>query len=381
MKFVAVTSCPTGIAHTYMAAENLEQTGKDQGHDVQVETQGSAGTIPLSDEVIAAADGVIFAADLEVKGKERFAGKPFVDVGVKAAVHKPLDVMAAAVAAVENAPKAGTPAAAAAAAAAPAASFRSVRSQGRRRHQGPSVVDDRRLVHDPVRRCGRPADRPRIPVRRRGGRLQALWRNLRGCRVQGHRRHAAGRLLERRDHPDPAGERRIRRIAVRHRQDRLLHAGADPVRLHRLRHRRSAGPGARHRRRPDLRSDRCRLPRRSGLRFHRRWPGVRHDQAQGAEGRPRHHAGCGHPAGHHDPYRRHHVPGPRAAHRGGAERPGGLAVGPVRWQRHPARRDPGPDDGVRHGWSAEQGGLRVRRRRSDHRHHRRWTPACRSWRP
>jgi fructose PTS system EIIBC or EIIC component len=122
MKFVAVTSCPTGIAHTYMAAENLEQTGKDQGHDVQVETQGSAGTIPLSDEVIAAADGVIFAADLEVKGKERFAGKPFVDVGVKAAVHKPLDVMAAAVAAVENAPKAGTPAAAAAASAAPAKS-------------------------------------------------------------------------------------------------------------------------------------------------------------------------------------------------------------------------------------------------------------------
>ena len=122
MKFVAVTSCPTGIAHTYMAAENLEQTGKDQGHDVQVETQGSAGTIPLSDEVIAAADGVIFAADLEVKGKERFAGKPFVDVGVKAAVHKPLDVMAAAVAAVENAPKSGTPAAAAAAAAGPKAS-------------------------------------------------------------------------------------------------------------------------------------------------------------------------------------------------------------------------------------------------------------------
>ena len=167
MKFVAVTSCPTGIAHTYMAAENLEQTGKDQGHDVQVETQGSAGTIPLSDEVIAAADGVIFAADLEVKGKERFAGKPFVDVGVKAAVHKPLDVMAAAVAAVENAPKAGTPAAAAAAAAAPAKELGPVRPQGRRRNQGPSVVDGRRLVHDPVRRCGRHADRPRIPVRRR----------------------------------------------------------------------------------------------------------------------------------------------------------------------------------------------------------------------
>ena len=64
MKFVAVTSCPTGIAHTYMAAENLEQTGKDLGHEVQVETQGSAGTVPLSDDIIAAADGVIYAADL-----------------------------------------------------------------------------------------------------------------------------------------------------------------------------------------------------------------------------------------------------------------------------------------------------------------------------
>jgi PTS system fructose-specific IIC component len=119
MKFVAVTSCPTGIAHTYMAAENLEQSGKDAGHEVQVETQGSAGTIPLSDDVIAAADGVIYAADLEVKGKERFAGKPFIDVGVKKAVHDGPGVIAAAVAAVENAPKAGTPEAAALAAATP----------------------------------------------------------------------------------------------------------------------------------------------------------------------------------------------------------------------------------------------------------------------
>jgi len=122
MKFVAVTSCPTGIAHTYMAAENLEQSGKDAGHEVQVETQGSAGTVPLSDDVIAAADGVIYAADLEVKGKARFAGKPFIDVGVKKAVHDGPGVIAAAVAAVENAPKAGTPEAAAMAAAKPAPS-------------------------------------------------------------------------------------------------------------------------------------------------------------------------------------------------------------------------------------------------------------------
>lgn len=122
MKFVAVTSCPTGIAHTYMAAENLEQAGKAAGHDVQVETQGSAGTVPLSDDAIAAADGVIYAADLEVKGKGRFAGKPFIDVGVKKAVHDGPGVLAAAVAAVENAPKGGVATQQVAGAASPAAS-------------------------------------------------------------------------------------------------------------------------------------------------------------------------------------------------------------------------------------------------------------------
>lgn len=102
MKFVAVTSCPTGIAHTYMAAEALEQAGKAAGHEVTVETQGSAGTDPLDPEVIAAADGVIFAADLEVKDRGRFAGKPTVDVGVKKGVHDAPGVIAQAVEAVEN---------------------------------------------------------------------------------------------------------------------------------------------------------------------------------------------------------------------------------------------------------------------------------------
>ena len=104
MKFVAVTSCPTGIAHTYMAAEALEVTGKELGHEVQVETQGSAGTVPLDDATIAAADGVIFAADLEVQGRERFAGKPTIEVGVKKAVHEPANVIEAAVVAVESGP-------------------------------------------------------------------------------------------------------------------------------------------------------------------------------------------------------------------------------------------------------------------------------------
>ncbi|GIG30019.1 PTS fructose transporter subunit IIC [Cellulomonas marina] len=121
MKFVAVSSCPTGIAHTYMAAEALEQAGRAAGHEVVVETQGSAGSTPLDPAVIAAADGVIYAADLEVRDKGRFAGKPTVDVGVKKAVHDAPGVLAQAVASVEAARASGVPAAAAAAvAAAPA---------------------------------------------------------------------------------------------------------------------------------------------------------------------------------------------------------------------------------------------------------------------
>ena len=62
MKFVGVTSCPTGIAHTYMAAEALEQAAAAAGHEIVVETQGSGGFEPLDPAQIAAADGVIFAA-------------------------------------------------------------------------------------------------------------------------------------------------------------------------------------------------------------------------------------------------------------------------------------------------------------------------------
>ena len=83
MKLVAVTSCPTGIAHTYMAAEAIEQAAKAAGHDISVETQGAAGATPIPPEVIAAADAVIFAADMEVRGRERFAGKPTIQTTVK----------------------------------------------------------------------------------------------------------------------------------------------------------------------------------------------------------------------------------------------------------------------------------------------------------
>ncbi len=103
MKFVGVTSCPTGIAHTYMAAEGLEQAAKAAGHDMEVETQGSAGFSPLKPETIAAADAVIFAADVPVRDRARFAGKPTIEVGVKKAISDGPALIAQAVAAAEDA--------------------------------------------------------------------------------------------------------------------------------------------------------------------------------------------------------------------------------------------------------------------------------------
>ena len=84
---VAVTACPTGIAHTYMAAEALEAAAAKAGVPIQVETQGSAGSTPLSHEAIAAASAVIFAVDVGVRDRQRFAGKPVVSSGVK----RPID--------------------------------------------------------------------------------------------------------------------------------------------------------------------------------------------------------------------------------------------------------------------------------------------------
>ncbi|MEU9922370.1 fructose-specific PTS transporter subunit EIIC [Streptomyces griseoluteus] len=92
-RIVAVTSCPTGIAHTYMAAESLENAGREAGVEVRVETQGSAGFTRLDPAVIAAADGVVFAHDVPVREKDRFAGKPTVDVGVKAGINRPAELI------------------------------------------------------------------------------------------------------------------------------------------------------------------------------------------------------------------------------------------------------------------------------------------------
>ncbi|AAW88010.1 PTS fructose transporter subunit IIBC [Aliivibrio fischeri] len=74
-KIVAITACPTGVAHTFMAAEALEEEGKRQGHIIKVETRGSVGAKnQLTDQEIAEADLVIIAADIEVP-LERFNGK------------------------------------------------------------------------------------------------------------------------------------------------------------------------------------------------------------------------------------------------------------------------------------------------------------------
>ena len=104
MKIVAVTSCPTGIAHTYMAAESLEEAAKEAGHTIAVETQGAAGATPLTDEQIAEADVVILAADVEVRNRERFAGKPTVTVPIKRAINDPNAVLTQAAGAVASAP-------------------------------------------------------------------------------------------------------------------------------------------------------------------------------------------------------------------------------------------------------------------------------------
>nr|WP_314483141.1 PTS fructose-like transporter subunit IIB [uncultured Pseudomonas sp.] len=75
VRIVAVTACPTGVAHTFMAAEALQQAAQQMGYQLTVETQGSVGARnPLSAEAIAAADVVLLAADIEVPAA-RFAGK------------------------------------------------------------------------------------------------------------------------------------------------------------------------------------------------------------------------------------------------------------------------------------------------------------------
>ena len=103
MIFVAVTACPTGVAHTYMAAEALELAAQELGHEIKVETQGSIGIEnELTPEEIATADAVIFAVDMSVTRSERFAGKPILNKGVSEVIKHPRETILAAVELVEK---------------------------------------------------------------------------------------------------------------------------------------------------------------------------------------------------------------------------------------------------------------------------------------
>jgi PTS system fructose-specific IIC component len=102
ISIVAVTSCPTGIAHTYMAAEAIAAAGAKAGVEVHVEPQGSVGAETLDPEVIRRASAVIFATDVGVREKHRFAGLPEINAGVKAGIHEADALVARAVAAAKD---------------------------------------------------------------------------------------------------------------------------------------------------------------------------------------------------------------------------------------------------------------------------------------
>ena len=94
---LAVTACPTGIAHTYMAAEALEEKGKELGISIKVETNGSGGAKNvLTQEEIDACDGIIIAADKNVE-MARFDGKPVIKVKVSDGIHKSQELIERAV--------------------------------------------------------------------------------------------------------------------------------------------------------------------------------------------------------------------------------------------------------------------------------------------
>lgn len=90
MKFVAVAACPVGVAHTYMAKKALEDAAEKLGHEMKVEAQGAMG---IENEITAAeiaeADAVILAVEVGIAKKERFKGKPVVNVPINTAIKTP----------------------------------------------------------------------------------------------------------------------------------------------------------------------------------------------------------------------------------------------------------------------------------------------------
>ncbi len=101
-RLVAVSACPTGIAHTYMAADKLTAAAEAAGVDLVVETQGSSGATPLDPAVIRDAEAVLFAVDVGVRDQDRFAGKPVIQSGTKRAINEPEVMIREALAAADD---------------------------------------------------------------------------------------------------------------------------------------------------------------------------------------------------------------------------------------------------------------------------------------
>jgi fructose-specific phosphotransferase system component IIB len=93
MKILCVTSCFSGLVSTYLAAEALLDAGEQLGHEILVETQGPAGSAPFAESDIEQADGVIFAVDIPIEGRERFAGKPYLEGAIAPSIHAPRELI------------------------------------------------------------------------------------------------------------------------------------------------------------------------------------------------------------------------------------------------------------------------------------------------
>jgi len=95
MKLVAVTACPSGVAHTYLSAEMLQKVAKARGIEIKVETQGSVGIDnKITIEEVKAADAVILTKDVAIIEEERFKGKPTVRISVSDAIKKADQIIA-----------------------------------------------------------------------------------------------------------------------------------------------------------------------------------------------------------------------------------------------------------------------------------------------
>lgn len=101
MFIVCVTSCPAGIAHTFMAAESLRKAALAKGIELKIETQGATGRDnEITEEDCARADAAIVAADVSISGAERFADIPTLEVSVSEAIKKAPKLLAEVIGAV-----------------------------------------------------------------------------------------------------------------------------------------------------------------------------------------------------------------------------------------------------------------------------------------